>query len=472
MSLNINYLHLNMSSINTYFSQKDNLRNIILQNLETASGSVQIAVAWFTDVRLFKKLLELQSKGVKVELIITNHQFNHESKNNYSLIQENGGVFIKIGGDYNTMHHKFCIVDHRILLQGSFNWTRKANDSNNETLLVIKDDGQAINEFAEEFERLKRIAGLETERTQLEISKALKFFTLFKTYIDLGKTSELNPLLHEIKNVQELKSATELLFSGRYEEAVIEMDNLTKLFTGVTVFKDIEKEELVFKIRLISEQIKQVEIEITEVEEQVSHFNRRYILELNPLIAAVILLKRRIYEKLKQSGIFDETFEELSQEYEKVKTELEEEEENDVPDLSVDEINNLKKMYHEASTLCHPDSSKCVIEDKSQAQAIFSSLSTAYKSKDFNKVKEIYNELKSGIFNPHDIGDSELGKLRNRYAALEYKFGNRISVLRKLKTTEPYLFLADMPDWDVFFEAQRVLLTKQKEDLESKYFKS
>ena len=123
-----------MSSINTYFSQKDNLREVILAQLNSASTDIMIAVAWFTDAVLFHKVREIQDKGVRVELIITKHQFNDESANNYNLINEHGGVFIEIGGDHSTMHHKFCIVDHHILLQGSFNWTRKANESNNETL--------------------------------------------------------------------------------------------------------------------------------------------------------------------------------------------------------------------------------------------------------------------------------------------------------------------------------------------------
>ena len=108
-------------------------------------------------------------------MIITNHQFNDESANDYILIKENGGVFLQIGGDYKTMHHKFCIIDHKTLLQGSFNWTKKANESNNETLLVIQDDYQSINEFTEEFDRLKRLAGLVKEMHQLEIAKALKY---------------------------------------------------------------------------------------------------------------------------------------------------------------------------------------------------------------------------------------------------------------------------------------------------------
>lgn len=461
-----------MSSINTYFSQKDNLREVILKNLDSATHCVYVAVAWFTDVILFKKLLELQDKGIKVELIITNHHFNAESRNNYNLIVENGGIFIKIGGDYNTMHHKFCIIDHKILLQGSFNWTKKANDSNNETLLVIKEDDQSINEFSAEFERLKLLSGMEAEIHQLEIAKALKYFALIKTFIDLGKTTELNPYLHEIKNIPELKSAVSLLFNGEYEKAILEMDALTKQFTSPVNVSKFEKEELIFKIRLLSEQIKQIEIEKTEVESHIATFNRRYILELNPLIASIILLKKKIYEKLKKLGILDETFEKLKEEYERVQEELEKEEEKIIPDLTEEELKDFKRIYHEASTLCHPDSGKCVIPDKERAQELFSALSSAYKAKDYNRVKEFYQELKSGNFNSENWKNSELEKLKSKFAALEYKYNRNINNLRILKTTDPYLTICELKDWDQYFEVQKVLLANQKEELELKYVKN
>lgn len=461
-----------MSSINTFFSQKDNLRDVILENLDLANHTVNVAVAWFTDVKLFNKLLEVQNKGITVQLIITNHHFNDESHNDYSIIKKNGGVFIEIGGDYNTMHHKFCIIDHKTLLQGSFNWTKKANESNNETLLLIKDDNQSINEFTEEFERLKKLAGLETERHQLEIAKALNYFTLIKTFINIGKTNEINAYLHEIKNIEELKTAVDLLFNGEYEKAIAEMELLTKKFTALTNVSLLEKEELIFKIRLLSEQIKQIEIECTEVEEVIDNFNRRYILELNPIIAVLINLKKKIYEKLKAKGIFDETFEELKNQYEKIKEELEKEEVKEVPDLNEKDKFDLKRMYHEASTLCHPDSSKCVIEDKTKAEEIFSALSSSYKAKEYEKVKEIYDELKLGVVNPETLKNTEINKLRSKLAVLEFKFSKNIGVLRILKTTDPYLTIKELPNWDVFFENQKTILLNQKEELELKFVKS
>lgn len=457
-----------MSSINTYFSQKDNLQQVILKNLDAAQNSVSIAVAWFTDVVLFNKLLEIQNRGIKIELIITKHQFNDDSLNDYELISQNNGVFLEIGGNYNTMHHKFCIVDHKILLQGSFNWTKKANESNNETLLVIKEDYQSIHEFNEEFERLKRLAGMDKELKELEIAKALKYFTLIRTFIDLGKPNDIYPYLQEIRDVSELSEIVNLLTSGQYDVAVLKMDELQRNFTAVINVGHFQKEELIFKIRLISEQIKQLEIEKTNIEEEIDSFNRRFILELNPTIAAILQLKKKIHERF---NVKDETFEELNQEYEKVNAELEIEIEKNIPVLSQEEQKDIKKMYHEASTLCHPDSAKCVFEDKNAAQETFSALSAAYKLKDVDTVKRIYDELKLGSFNPENLTVSEVDYLKQKLAVLESKFSTLMKFMMKMKTTEPYATIQKIEDFDEFFRVQKTILENDKEELETKYFK-
>ena len=46
---------------------------------------------------------------------------------------------VKVDFDPNEvshMHHKFCIIDNRIVMTGSFNWTRHAADQNYENITI------------------------------------------------------------------------------------------------------------------------------------------------------------------------------------------------------------------------------------------------------------------------------------------------------------------------------------------------
>ena len=53
------------------------------------------------------------------------------------------------------MHHKYALVDCRVLLTGSFNWTRAASRGNVENVLVTSEP-QAVNAYARQFDLLWR----------------------------------------------------------------------------------------------------------------------------------------------------------------------------------------------------------------------------------------------------------------------------------------------------------------------------
>jgi phosphatidylserine/phosphatidylglycerophosphate/cardiolipin synthase-like enzyme len=51
------------------------------------------------------------------------------------------------------MHHKVIIVDRRIVVFGSYNFTGAASDSNDENVVIIH-DADFASHFVTEFERL------------------------------------------------------------------------------------------------------------------------------------------------------------------------------------------------------------------------------------------------------------------------------------------------------------------------------
>ena len=69
------------------------------------------------------------------------------------------------------MHHKFAIIDNRLLLTGSYNWTFSANNRNDENLLII-DDPELIEVFENQFENLwSNKYSLERTRQLYKIAK-------------------------------------------------------------------------------------------------------------------------------------------------------------------------------------------------------------------------------------------------------------------------------------------------------------
>lgn len=51
------------------------------------------------------------------------------------------------------MHHKFVVIDNRILLNGSFNWTRQAISGNQENLMALSNK-RMVSLYHKEFNKL------------------------------------------------------------------------------------------------------------------------------------------------------------------------------------------------------------------------------------------------------------------------------------------------------------------------------
>ena len=132
-----------------------NIRTEILKEISTAEHSLKIAVAWFTNNEIFDALLSQCKKGnINVELIIICDSINIKSfgLDFNSFIQEGGKMYF--GDSTFLMHHKFCIIDNRVHINGSYNWTFWAETRNNENITVFTDEQEVIENFKKEFEIL------------------------------------------------------------------------------------------------------------------------------------------------------------------------------------------------------------------------------------------------------------------------------------------------------------------------------
>lgn len=74
------------------------------------------------------------------------------------------------------MHHKFAVIDKRILITGSTNWTKNGFFGNFENIIITNQAGLA-QEFSDEFDRLWRIFdGVSNDELQENISKNSRIY--------------------------------------------------------------------------------------------------------------------------------------------------------------------------------------------------------------------------------------------------------------------------------------------------------
>lgn len=125
-------------------------RDTVIQGIRDARFMIWVAVAWFTDVAIYKELLAKKKQGVSIRVIVSKEDSNTPMVSqlkkqgfDYKIIERWGNR------GYNRMHHKFCIVDMDYVMHGSYNWTPTAN--NNDETLATALDHDLVAKFATEF---------------------------------------------------------------------------------------------------------------------------------------------------------------------------------------------------------------------------------------------------------------------------------------------------------------------------------
>lgn len=116
----------------------DNIRQNILDELDKASEKIVVAIYWFTNQTLFQKIMTKVNEGTKVELIIHNDYINNRATGlSFQSFIDNGGEFY-FSDTFNPMHNKFCVIDNKVLINGSYNWTYDAQDGIEKTFWLLK----------------------------------------------------------------------------------------------------------------------------------------------------------------------------------------------------------------------------------------------------------------------------------------------------------------------------------------------
>lgn len=132
----------------------NNIQNVIQRELFAANSSIKIAVAWFTNDLLFQPLLLKLATGVKVDLILNKDEINLSSSIDFNFFALQGGN-LYWNESNRLMHEKFCIIDDRVVITGSYNWTNKA-EVNYESISVFTDEQDTITDYKARFQSISR----------------------------------------------------------------------------------------------------------------------------------------------------------------------------------------------------------------------------------------------------------------------------------------------------------------------------
>lgn len=134
-----------------HFSPQDNCVSRIKGLLAAARSQIDICVFTITDDRISSAIIDAHQRGVAVRIISDDEKSLDLGSDIERL--DAAGISVRIDRSRYHMHHKYGVFDRKILLSGSFNWTRSAA-LNNEENFIITDDERLVAPFVKSFEEL------------------------------------------------------------------------------------------------------------------------------------------------------------------------------------------------------------------------------------------------------------------------------------------------------------------------------
>ncbi|XP_068944017.1 mitochondrial cardiolipin hydrolase [Petaurus breviceps papuanus] len=123
----------------------------LLQYVLSARSSFELCLFAFSNPQLGRAVHLLHQQGVRVR-VVTDCDYMALNGSQIGRLRK-AGIQVRHDQGAGYMHHKFAIVDKKMLITGSLNWTTQAIQNNRENVLIVEDE-EYVRLFLEEFERI------------------------------------------------------------------------------------------------------------------------------------------------------------------------------------------------------------------------------------------------------------------------------------------------------------------------------
>ena len=119
-----------------------------MKEFDAAKESIHLAVYSFTSDKLANALARAVSRGVEVKVVADYSQ----SFSEHSVLEaiSSAGVQVRVKKGAGLMHNKFAVIDESRVATGSFNYTKSADERNDENIVLVRSEETAAL-FGQEF---------------------------------------------------------------------------------------------------------------------------------------------------------------------------------------------------------------------------------------------------------------------------------------------------------------------------------
>jgi phosphatidylserine/phosphatidylglycerophosphate/cardiolipin synthase-like enzyme len=140
---------LKAADAQVFFSPHGGATEAAVREIGKAKREILVQAYSFSSVPIATSLVLAKNRGVKIEVILDKSNL----KEGYSSMDflEHAGIPIYLDNRVKIAHSKVMIIDGEEVITGSFNFTKAAEYSNSENLIILKSDPALIAKYLKNF---------------------------------------------------------------------------------------------------------------------------------------------------------------------------------------------------------------------------------------------------------------------------------------------------------------------------------
>src|ERR1039457_2111831 len=119
-----------------YFSPHGGCTGAIVREISKAKTEILVQAYSFTSKGIAKALIDAKKRGVHVEIILD--KSNRSTKYSAGDFTAHMGIPTYFDSSHAIAHNKIMILDKQTVITGSFNFTKAAEESNAENVLILQ----------------------------------------------------------------------------------------------------------------------------------------------------------------------------------------------------------------------------------------------------------------------------------------------------------------------------------------------
>jgi phosphatidylserine/phosphatidylglycerophosphate/cardiolipin synthase-like enzyme len=136
-------------SVSAHFSPKGGCEAAALSEIKAARHEILVQAYSFTADPLTLGLVDAKKRGVHVEVILDKSN-ETERYSDLHILMENSMAPL-IDAHHPIAHNKIMVIDKKVLITGSFNFTNQAENENAENMLILKHHGELVTLYRQNF---------------------------------------------------------------------------------------------------------------------------------------------------------------------------------------------------------------------------------------------------------------------------------------------------------------------------------